>query len=82
MASCAVSVRHQGNGALMPDIAMCQSATCPSRHICHRYMAMPGMHQAYMDFESTRAGRERCDDFIRSLGKFVADLAGDLDALL
>jgi len=66
----------------MPDIAMCQSSVCPSRHTCHRYAATPGVRQAYMDFESTRAGRDRCDDFIPALGKFVADLAGDLDALL
>ena len=35
----------------MPDISMCQNDSCPSRHQCTRYMAIPNPHrQTYASF--------------------------------
>ena len=29
----------------MPDISMCNNRTCPSRHLCYRYMAIPNPYR-------------------------------------
>lgn len=47
----------------MPDIAMCQNKSCPSRQDCYRFMAAPTpWYQSYMDFKPA-PGADRCDDF-------------------
>jgi len=48
----------------MPDISMCASTECPSRHTCYRATAIRSEHQSWRDFEATRKGRERCDSYI------------------
>ena len=47
----------------MPDIAMCEDNSCPSRRTCWRFVAPPnGRHQWYATFN--RDGRDKCDDFL------------------
>lgn len=48
----------------MPDIAMCQNKTCPSRFKCYRYMAVPNDRwQSYMSFK-VKKNSNKCDSFI------------------
>jgi hypothetical protein len=34
----------------MPDITMCNKATCDKKDLCYRYMAIPNKYQSYSCF--------------------------------
>lgn len=54
----------------MPDISMCQDASCPSHYRCYRFTATPDdLRQSYVNFD--RAGEEECDAFWDNLDRYV-----------
>lgn len=57
----------------MPDIQLCQQRTCPKRHQCYRYLALPSPHwQSYMEFTPGR----QCTAFLSTRDRrFVATRA-------
>jgi len=48
----------------MPDIAMCDNQTCPSRESCYRFKAIPNTHsQSYMNFNPGK--NKKCKDYMK-----------------
>lgn len=50
----------------MPDITMCSSEVCMSRHRCYRSIAKPSATQFYDDFLLSDG---RCQKFIEAISK-------------
>lgn len=46
----------------MPDLSMCTQDECPSKSICYRHEAKPGMWQYYSVFYPDETGK--CSDFL------------------
>lgn len=49
----------------MPDISMCNNATCPFKEQCYRFTAKPSNWQSYADFKPHTNENEdmECDYF-------------------
>ncbi len=46
----------------MPDIAMCNNKTCPSRVNCYRYRAKPNRYrQSYVELQPNSSGK--CEEY-------------------
>ncbi len=48
----------------MPDISCCRNRTCPSRHECYRFRAVPSQRQSMACFVPV-LGQDRCDFFVK-----------------
>lgn len=65
----------------MPDIAMCEHRTCPSRALCYRHAdsgTRPGYWQSYSAFAPAE-GADACDRFWPIRSTFVEAAAKEED---
>ncbi len=63
--ACTLVKYVQERGEEMPDMALCQNQTCPSKEHCYRFTAQPSCHQVYAKFH-VQGKADRCEYYIPS----------------